>query len=123
MSRNHADGPELAVLVMESTSVAATDSISCSLVCQRIMLRISIWTHRIVCNIDSVRIGKEFETDGSILEIVFAVVLCHPRSFDPWILLLIVRTATVEDREDHVIIPSVLESMVLVVSPEEDLRF
>ena len=68
------------------------------------------------------RIGKELETYGRILEVVFAVVLCHPRSFDPRVLLFVVWTASVEDGEDHVVVPSVLESMVLVVSPEEDLR-
>ena len=88
---------------------------------QRVVLRVGEGAHRAVRDVDAVRVGEELQADGGILEVVFAVVLGHPGTFDPGIFLFEVVAAPVEDGVDHVVVGALLEAVLLVVAEEEDL--
>ena len=118
--RNHADGPELAVLVMEGAAVAGAHREARGLEGQRVVLRVGEGAHGAVGHIDAVRVGEELQADGGVLEVVFPVVLGHPGTFDPWIFLFEVVAAPVEDGVDHVVVGALLEAVLLVVAEEED---
>ena len=85
------------------------------------MLGVGEGAHRVVGHVHAVRVGKELQADGGILEVVLPVVLGHPRAFDPGIFLLEVVAAAAEDGVDHVVAGALLEAVLAVVAEEEDL--
>ena len=72
-----------------------------------------------VGDVDAVGVGNELKADGGVLQIVLAVVLGHPGTFDPGELLGAVIAASAEDGVDHVLGLARLEAVVLDVAEEK----
>ena len=72
-----------------------------------------------VGDVNAVGVGDELKADGRVLQVVLAVVLGHPRTFDPGILLGTVIAAAVEDGVDDVFGLADFEAVVLDVAEEQ----
>ena len=88
---------------------------------QGVVLGIGVRAHGFVGHIYPMRIGKKLKADGCILQIILSLVLGYPGSLDPGEFLFIILPSSVEDRKDHIFVPSVLESVILIVTKEKHL--
>ena len=119
--RDHADSPELAVLVVKGASVACSYSKTGGFKCKRVVFGICVRTHGTVRYIYSMGVRKEFKTNGGILQIVFALVFGYPRTFNPWEFFFIIYPSPVKNGEDDIVVTSVLKAVVLVITKEKNL--
>ena len=120
---DHADGPEVALLVMEGAAVSGADFEAAGLEGQRVVLGIDERSGGAVGDVDAVGVGNELKTDGGVLQIILAVMLGHPRTFDPGKLLGTVLAATAEDGVDDVLGLARLEAVIFDVAEEQRNRF
>ena len=53
------------------------------------------------------------------MQVVLTLMLGYPWSFDPWEFLFKIVSSAIKDGKDHIFVPPVLESVILVISKEK----